>query len=56
MLGDELFLEAMKNYFNTWKMAHPYNEDFKKSFIQFTKVRILWLLMINIQWIYLDMV
>ena len=42
VLGDELFLEAMKNYFNTWKMAHPYNEDFKKSFIQFTKVDLNW--------------
>ena len=42
VLGDELFLEAMKNYFNTWKIAHPYNEDFKKSFIQFTKVDLNW--------------
>ncbi len=42
VLGDELFLDAMKNYFNTWKIAHPYNEDFKKSFIQFTKVDLNW--------------
>ena len=42
VLGDELFLEAMKNYFNTWKIAHPYNEDFKKSIIQFTKVDLNW--------------
>jgi len=42
VLGDDLFLEAMKNYFNTWKIAHPYNEDFRNSIIQFTKVDLNW--------------
>ena len=42
VLGDELFLNAMKNYFDTWKMAHPYNEDFRNSIIQFTKVDLNW--------------
>ena len=41
-LGDELFLKAIKNYFNTWKIAHPYFEDFKKSIIDFTKVDLNW--------------
>ena len=42
VLGDELFLDAMKNYFETWKIAHPYNEDFRNSIIQFTKVDLNW--------------
>ena len=42
VLGDELFLDAMKNYFNTWKMAHPYNEDFRNSIIKFTKIDLNW--------------
>lgn len=28
----------MQNYFNQWKFAHPYIEDFRTSFIQFTHV------------------
>ena len=42
VLGDELFLDAMKHYFETWKIAHPYNEDFRNSIIQFTKVDLNW--------------
>jgi len=42
VLGDELFLNAMKNYFDTWKIAHPYNEDFRNSIIQYTKVDLNW--------------
>jgi len=42
VLGDELFLKAMKNYFKTWKIAHPYNEDFRNSIIQYTKVDLNW--------------
>ena len=42
VLGDELFLEAMQHYFETWKMAHPYNEDFRNTIIQFTKVDLNW--------------
>ncbi|MFN4123533.1 MAG: M1 family aminopeptidase [Flavobacteriales bacterium] len=41
-LGDTLFQNAMKHYFNTWKIAHPYWEDFKNSIIQFTKVDLNW--------------
>jgi aminopeptidase N len=42
VLGDELFLNAMKHYFNTWKMAHPYTEDFRNTIIQYTKVDLNW--------------
>ncbi|MBL31910.1 MAG: aminopeptidase [Flavobacteriales bacterium] len=42
VLGDELFLAAMQNYFDTWKMAHPYLNDFRNSFIRFTKVDLNW--------------
>jgi len=42
VLGDELFIEAMKNYFETWKFAHPYVDDFRKSIINYTKVDLNW--------------
>ena len=42
VLGDELFLNAMKHYFETWKIAHPYNEDFRDAMIQYTKVDLNW--------------
>ncbi len=42
VLGEELFLHAMKNYFNTWKMCHPYPEDFRQSIISYTKVDLNW--------------
>jgi hypothetical protein len=42
VLGDELFLEAMQNYFQTWKIAHPYFNDFRKTVITFTKVDLNW--------------
>ena len=42
VLGDDLFLEAMKYYFETWKIAHPYNEDFRNAIIQYTKVDLNW--------------
>ena len=32
----------MKHYFNTWKMAHPYTEDFRNTIIQYTKVDLNW--------------
>ena len=41
VLGDELFLEAMQHYFQKWKMAHPYFEDFRESIIKYTKVDLL---------------
>ena len=42
VLGDSLFLAAMQNYFATWKIAHPYVEDLRESFIRFTKVDLNW--------------
>jgi aminopeptidase N len=42
VLGDSLFLMSMKNYFNQWKMCHPYVEDFRNSIIQYTKVDLNW--------------
>jgi hypothetical protein len=42
VLGDELFTAAMKNYFNQWKITHPYIEDFRNSIIQFTKADLNW--------------
>jgi Peptidase family M1 domain len=41
-LGDSLFLAAMSNYFNQWKFAHPYIEDFRNSIIQYTHVDLNW--------------
>ena len=42
VLGDELFLKSMKHYFNTWKMAHPYDDDFRDVIINYTKVDLNW--------------
>ncbi len=42
VLGDSLFQAALQHYFNQWKMAHPYFEDFRNSVIQFTKVDLNW--------------
>ncbi|MES2838424.1 MAG: M1 family metallopeptidase [Bacteroidota bacterium] len=42
VLGDTLFQNAMKHYFNQWKIAHPYVEDFKNSIINYTKVDLNW--------------
>ena len=42
VLGEELFLNSMKNYFATWKMAHPYFNDFRTSIINHSKVDLNW--------------
>ena len=42
VLGDDLFLDAMKYYFAKWKMKHPYPEDFRQSIIEYTKVDLNW--------------
>lgn len=41
-LGDSLFQAAMQHYFNQWRFAHPYFEDFRNSIIQFTNVDLNW--------------
>ncbi|MBP6311359.1 MAG: M1 family metallopeptidase [Flavobacteriales bacterium] len=42
VLGDSLFLAAMKNYVEQWKICHPYPEDMRQSFIEFTHVDLNW--------------
>ncbi|MES2619151.1 MAG: M1 family aminopeptidase [Bacteroidota bacterium] len=42
VLGDELFLKSMQHYFNKWKFAHPYPEDFRQSIIEYTHVDLNW--------------
>ncbi len=42
VLGDSLFKAAMHNYFEQWKFAHPYFEDFRASIINFTHVDLSW--------------
>ncbi|MBL4578560.1 MAG: hypothetical protein JKX74_08810, partial [Flavobacteriales bacterium] len=42
VLGEDLFLDAMKNYFNEWKICHPYPMDFRNSMIHYTKVDLNW--------------
>lgn len=42
VLGDTLFLDAMKHYFDQWKMCHPYFEDFRNSIINYTHVDLNW--------------
>lgn len=42
VLGDDLFIKAMQNYFKEWQFKHPYIEDFKTSIINYTKVDLNW--------------
>ncbi len=42
VLGDSLFRAAFSHYFEQWKFAHPYFEDFRNSMIRFTKVDLNW--------------
>lgn len=42
VLGDTLFANAMKHYFDQWQFCHPYFEDFRNSIIRYTKVDLNW--------------
>ncbi len=42
VLGDKLFQAAMKNYFDQWKICHPYWEDFRNSIIHYSKADLNW--------------
>lgn len=42
VLGDSLFNNALRHYFNQWKFKHPYVEDFRQSFISYTHVDLNW--------------
>lgn len=42
VLGDELFAKVMKTYFDRWKFAHPYWEDFRQVVRDVTKSDMNW--------------
>ena len=42
VLGRALFDKCMQHYFNQWKFAHPYPEDFRNSVIQYSGVDLNW--------------
>jgi aminopeptidase N len=42
VLGDELFLAAMKNYVQQWRICHPYPEDMRQSFTTSTGADLDW--------------
>lgn len=42
VLGRALFDKSMQHYFEQWKFAHPYPEDFRNSIIQFSGVDLNW--------------
>lgn len=42
VLGDQTFQAAMRHYFNKWKIAHPYWEDFRTAITEYTKRDLNW--------------
>ena len=42
VLGDSLFFAAMQHYFNQWKFAHPYLNDFRNSITEFVHTDMTW--------------
>ncbi len=42
VLGDSLFQATLHHYFEQWKFAHPYFEDFRASVTQFTHQDLSW--------------
>ncbi len=42
VLGNDLFKAAMINYFDQWKVCHPYVDDFRQSIISYTHVDLNW--------------
>lgn len=42
VLGEDLFLKAMKHYVEKWKFAHPYPEDFREAIIEYTQADLNW--------------
>jgi len=42
VLGKEVFRQAMSYYFNQWKIAHPYTEDFRNSITEYTQTDLNW--------------
>lgn len=42
VLGDSLFLNAMRYYFEKWKFCHPYVGDMRQAFIEYTQADLNW--------------
>ncbi|MDW8393739.1 MAG: M1 family metallopeptidase [Chitinophagales bacterium] len=42
VLGDSLFLVVMQHYFDKWKLAHPYPEDFRLAVSERTGMDLNW--------------
>lgn len=42
VLGDSLFNGALRHYFHQWKFKHPYMEDMRQSFTDYTKADLNW--------------
>lgn len=42
LLGKDVFRKAMSHYFNQWKIAHPYTEDFRNSITEYTQTDLNW--------------
>lgn len=42
VLGDSLFLHAMRAYFDRWRMCHPYVEDMRQAFIDASGADLNW--------------
>lgn len=42
VLGDSLMAGALRHYFRQWRFKHPYIEDFRQSFTDYTKVDLNW--------------
>nr|MBP8824196.1 M1 family metallopeptidase [Flavobacteriales bacterium] len=42
VLGDTLFNGALRHYFQQWKFKHPYMEDMRQSFTDYTKTDLNW--------------
>ncbi len=42
VLGDSLFLSAMRHYVDTWRMCHPYPEDMRRSFTEHADTDLDW--------------
>ncbi|MCB9230122.1 MAG: M1 family peptidase [Bacteroidia bacterium] len=42
VLGPQIFQGAMHHYFEKWKMAHPYPEDFREAISEYAKTDLSW--------------
>lgn len=42
VLGDTLFTGALRHYFQQWQFKHPYMEDMRQSFTDYTKADLNW--------------